>query len=283
MKTFFQDLVQDTKHDARAFAQNRAALIVANLVLLPWFVVIVTGRNLDAWQPLLEVFGILFVYWFFTRRQASEMLPVRQPIIESALALALVLVWMLFRIGQYASMYDLPEFSVAAIPDVYETIVPKIIEMVILPLALWTAMGYRRRELGLRFGWRAWIPALAPMAVLIYLGLQNNKPAEWWDSLIYFFLGAGLPEEFLFRGLLQSRFEALLKNPTWAIYLAALVFGASHLPINLGSARPENWISAFESAFTFQLSVGFALGYAFYRARSLPPLMVIHTLINAAP
>jgi len=283
MKPYLQALILDSKHDARAFAQNRAALIVANLLLLPWFVVIVTGRNLNAWQPLAEVFGILFVYWFFTRRQASEMLPVRQPLIESALALALVLVWMLFRIGQYANVYELPEFRVAAIPDVYETIVPKLIEMVILPLALWSAMRYRPRELGLRFAWRAWIPALAPMAVLIYLGLQNNKPGEWWDSLIYFFLGAGLPEEFLFRGLLQSRFEALFKNPAWAIYLAALVFGASHLPINLGNARPENWFSAFESAFTFQLSVGFALGYAFYRVRSLPPLMVIHTLINAAP
>lgn len=283
MKNYFQNILQDTKHDARAFAQNRAALVVANLLLLPWFVVIVTGRNLNAWQPLLEVFGILLVYWFFTRRQASEMLPVRQPIIESALALALVLVWMLFRIGQYANVYELPRLSLAAIQDVYETIVPKLVEMVILPLALWTAMRYRPRELGLRIAWRAWIPALAPMAVLIYLGLQNNQPAEWWDSLIYFFLGAGLPEEFLFRGLLQSRFEALFKNAAWAIYLAALVFGASHLPINLGSARPEHWISAFESAFTFQLTVGFALGYAFYRVRSLLPLMVIHTLINAAP
>jgi membrane protease YdiL (CAAX protease family) len=31
------------------------------------------------------------------------------------------------------------------------------------------------------------------------------------------------------------------------------------------------------------MSVGFALGYAFYRTRSLFPLMVIHTLIDAAP
>ncbi|MBI4674897.1 MAG: CPBP family intramembrane metalloprotease [Chloroflexi bacterium] len=283
MKNYFRDFIQDSKHDARAFAQNRSALMVANLLLLPWFLVIVTGRNLEAWQPLAVVFGVMFAYWFFTRQRVSELLPVRQPIIESALALALVLAWMLFRIGQYANVYELPQLSVAAIPDVFETIAPKLIEMVILPLALWLALRYRPRELGIRIAWRAWIPALAPMAALIFLGLHNNKPGEWWDSLIYFFLGAGLPEEFLFRGLLQARLEALLKNPAWALYLAAFVFGASHLPINLSGARPDNWLSAFESAFTFQLSVGFALGYAFYRVRNLAPLMVLHTLIDAAP
>ena len=283
MRNFFQNFWRDTKHDARAFARNRDALLVANLLLLPWFLVIVTGRNLNAWQPLLEIFGIIFVYWFFTRQRAHETVAVHRPIIETAMALGLVLVWMLFRIGQYANVYALPTVSVVNLRDVMETIVPKLIEMVMLPLALWLAMGYRPRDLGLRSKRFDWVPALLPMAALLFMGLSNKPPLEWWNRAVYFFLGAGVPEEFLFRGLVQTRLEALLKNPVWGLYLAAFVFGASHLPINLSTARPDNWISAFESAFTFQLSVGFALGYAYQRVRSLPPLMIIHTLINSAP
>lgn len=283
MKSFLQSLRYDLKHDARAFAQNRSALVVTILLLLPWFGVIVTGRNANVWQLLAEIFGIMAAYWFFTRRREVETTRVRQPIIESAIALALVLVWMLFRVGQYTNVYTLPVVSVANVKDVMNTIAPKLLEMVVLPLALWLALGYRPRELGLRSMRWDWVPPLIPMAVLLFAGLQNHAPVEWWNRFVYFLFGAGIPEEFLFRGLVQTRLVAWVKNPSWGLYLAALVFGASHLPINLSNARPDNWLSAFESAFTFQMSVGFALGYAYYRVRSLPPLMILHTLINSAP
>jgi membrane protease YdiL (CAAX protease family) len=283
MKIYFRNFTQDVRRDARAFAQNRSALSVALLLLLPWFAVIVTGRNLYAWQLLAEIFGIMAAYWFFTRRREVETTRVRQPIIETAIALALVLIWMLFRIGQYTNLYALPEVNVANVRDVMDTVAPKLIEMVLIPLALWLALGYRPRELGLRSLRWDWVPPLIPMAVLMFVGLQNHAPVEWWNRLVYFLFGAGVPEEFLFRGILQTRLVALVKNPSWGLYLAALVFGISHLPINLSNAQPDNWFSAFESAFTFQMSVGFALGYAYYRVRSLPPLMILHTLINSAP
>ncbi len=283
MKNYLRDFLVDVKTTTRDFARNRSALVVANLVLLPWFAAIVSGRNTNPFPALGEIFGIMFVYWFFTRRRAMEMLPVRKPIIETAIALGLVLLWMLFRVGQYANWYELPQTGFFSIKDIYETIVPKMFEMVFVPLAIWLALRYRPRELSLRANWRDWVPALAPIAALVFVGLQNNKPQEWWESVVYFYFGAGLPEEFLFRSILQSRLEALVKNPAWGLYLAAFVFGASHLPINLANAPATNWLSAIESAFTFQMSIGFALGYAFQRVRSVMPLTVIHTLINAVP
>ena len=283
MKNFFRDIFVDAKNTMRDFARNRSALIVAILLLLPWFAAIVSGRNTNPWFGLGEIFGIMFVYWFFTRRRAMEMMPVRKPIVESAIALGLVLLWMLFRVGQYGNWYELPRVPILTDKELFETIVPKMFEMVLLPLAIWFALRYRPRDLTLRAHWRDWIPALVPIAALVFIGLQNNKPQEWWQSIVYFYFGAGLPEEFLFRGLVQTRLEALVKNPAWGLYLAALVFGASHLPINLANAPATNWLSAFESAFTFQMSVGFALGYAFQRVRNVIPLSVIHTLINAAP
>lgn len=273
----------DGRATIRAFARNRSALIVANLLLFPWFLAIVSGRNKDPWYSFEIVFGIMFVYWFFTRRRVMEMLPVRKPIIETAIALGLVLLWMMFRVGQFGNWFELPRQSFFSITDVYESVVPKMIEMVIVPLAIWLSLKYKPRELGLRASPKDWLPALVPLAVLVYFGIQNNGRAEWWMSVVYFFLGAGLPEEFLFRGILQSRLEVLLKNPIWGLYLASFIFGMSHLPINLSNASANNWLSAFESAFTFQLSIGFALGYAFQRVRNVIPLSVVHTLINATP
>ncbi len=282
-RSFVRQLLRDARDDTRAYLRNRSALLVTILVLLPWFVVIVTGRNTNPWSSLGEIAGIMFVYWFLTRRRMIELLPVHRPLIEAALALGLVLVWMLFRVGQYLSLYTLPELRLASFQDVFETVVPKMLEMFVLPLAIWLGLRYRPRELGLRLQSRDWIPALVLSVALVLTGLRNNKPQEWWESVVYFYFGAGLPEEFLFRGILQSRLEVLLKSPAWGLYLASLAFGASHLPINLSNAEPSNWISAFESAFTFQLSIGLALGFAFQRVRNILPLSVIHALIDAAP
>lgn len=283
MKIFVRGIFFDAKISARAFARNRSALIVANLLLLPWFLVMVTGRNTNPWNAFGLIFGIMFVYWFCTRGRAVELLPISRPIIETALALGLVLVWMLFRIGQYGNLYELPRLVILGNKDLYETIVPKTIEMVLLPLALWLALRYRPRDLGLRADWRGWVPALVLILVFVVYAVMSSKQQQWWQNIVYFYFGAGLPEEFTFRGILQPRLETLLKNPAWGLYLASFVFGASHLPINLANASANNWISAFESAFTFQLSIGFALGFAFQRVRNVMPLTIIHTLIDAAP
>lgn len=273
----------DSRTALRAFAKNRSALIVANLLFLPWFAVIVSGHNTNPFPALGEILGLIFVYWFFTRRRESESLRVSRPIVETAIALGLVLLWVLFRIGQYSNIYRLPTLSILTTHELFETILPKMIEMFLAPLVIWLLLRYRPRELGLRLNWRDWIPALVPIVVLVGIGLSNNKPQEWWDNAVYFFFGAGLPEEFLFRAILQTRVESLIKNPIWALYLAAFIFGASHLPINLSGTSANNWLTAFETAFTFQLSVGFALGFAFTRVRNIVPLTLIHTFINAAP
>lgn len=278
-----RELFVDARHDARAWAHSPSAVIVTLLLLAPWAAVLVTRRNTDPFPALAMIFGIMLVYWVFTRHSVMEMLPVHQPLIESAIALGLVALWMLFRVGQYTAFFTLPELSVASIRDVIETIVPKLLEMVVVPLVIWLALGYRPRELGLRLRWRDWLPAGVLCAALLVEGLRNNSPQEWWDRALYFYLGAGLPEEFLFRAILQPRLETLARSPVWGLYLASLVFGMSHLPINLSNAEPSNWISAFDSALTFQLSVGFALGFAFQRVRSILPLTVIHALVDAAP
>jgi membrane protease YdiL (CAAX protease family) len=276
-------LLSDIRRALYELGRNRPALVATNLFLLPWFLVIVTGRNTDPWHGFAVIFGIIGVYWLFTRGREFVFLPARRPAAESLLAVAIVVGWMAFRVGQYQEVLELPRVSLLSIADIYETIVPKLGEMVVLPLAIWFALGYRPGALGLRARPRDWLPAMVLAAALVAFGLSRHSPASLGERTFYYYLGAGLPEEVLFRGILQSRLESLTKSPVWGLYLASLIFGISHLPINLNNAAPDNWISAFESAFTFQFSVGFALGYAFQRVRNVIPLTFLHALINSSP
>ena len=41
-------------------------------------------------------------------------------------------------------------------------------------------------------------------------------------------------------------------------------------------------LDALLTAFTYQMTVGFALGYAYMRTRNVLPLSLIHTLIDSA-
>ncbi len=80
-------------------------------------------------------------------------------------------------------------------------------------------------------------------------------------------LGAGISEELLVRGWLQSR---LLRQwrPGVAIALAALDFGIMH-------GHPASMLYAFP--------LGLWLGYIAWRAGSIVPAMLCHAAIDAAP
>lgn len=283
MVNYARNVLSDVKVAGRSFAGDRSALLVTDLALLPWLATIIVHRDLNVWIPLTEIFGIIATYWFFTRKDALVFLPVRTPMVETAVVLIFVLVWMLFRIGQYANLFSMLSPSSGVCDDLIDTIIPKMLEMVVLPLLVFLAWKYRPRDLGLNVPRREWLPALIPLAVLIWWGLSIHSPQVLFSRSACFYFGAGLPEEFLFRALLLTRVQALVKNPPWALFFSSVIFGASHLPIDLHGVTAQNWQSAFETAFTFQMGIGLALGYAFQRTRSLLPLTFIHTLIDAAP
>lgn len=262
---------------------NRAAQIVTALVLVPWLATFAIRRDLNIFDSLFKIGGLILLYWFFTRSQPFVPLPVRRPIIETALGLIFVAAWMFYRIGEYSSLIVLPAWRCGVCDDWVSTIVAKLAEMVIAPLILFLALRYSLTQLGWGWSTRAWLPALLPIAGLIFWGLGHQTPAALLTRTFCFFLAAGLPEELLFRGLIQSRLEVLTWRPVWGIFLSGVVFGISHLPINLHGAGWANWSNALETAFTYQMGVGIALGFAFQRTRNLWPLTLIHALIDAAP
>jgi membrane protease YdiL (CAAX protease family) len=116
---------------------------------------------------------------------------------------------------------------------------------------------------------------------LIALGLSHHPLNQFLTSSACYFFAAGLPEELLFRVFLQTRLEAIFHRSLWAVWTASFIFGLAHIPIDLHGSF-AHWPDALLSAFTFQMSAGIALGYAYMRTRNLAPVSIIHMLIDSA-
>ena len=92
----------------------------------------------------------------------------------------------------------------------------------------------------------------------------------------------GVPEEFVFRGIILSRLLALLRRPGPALVLSSVLFTALHIPSIL--AHPHGlggypwWIVIPGVVLTpTPEPTGLAWGYLFYRTRSIWPGAVWHT------
>ncbi|MFQ5926925.1 MAG: type II CAAX prenyl endopeptidase Rce1 family protein, partial [Terriglobia bacterium] len=89
--------------------------------------------------------------------------------------------------------------------------------------------------------------------------------------LLAFFLAA-LPEELLFRGLIQNWLELRTRNRRTSLLLAALIFGAAHL--NNGPPFP-NWSYVLLASLA-----GVFYGRAWQRTGSLVASALTHALVN---
>lgn len=112
--------------------------------------------------------------------------------------------------------------------------------------------------LGMRIGFIHWAPSLHRLraAPLTLIG-------------ILFF--TAWPEEFLFRGLLQNLLSKTLKNSWLGLFLAAVIFGLSHI---LHAPFP-NWKYVALASIA-----GVFYGLAWMRTRSLVPGVLLHALVD---
>jgi uncharacterized protein len=277
MRTFFKD----TWLDLITLLRDREVLIIAALILLPWLLLFLRDRDLNSLQSLIWILGFIAFFWLIGRRHALPPLQLRRPRLELVFALALAGLWILYRVGEYWHWYTVPTLGLGnSCGPISETPIPKMIEMFLVPVLFLLALKYSFKAMGFSFDKFSWLALLLPIIVLIIYGLINHPLKQFAISSACFFFGAGLPEEFLYRAFIQTRLEAVLHRPLWAVWLAAFVFGLSHVPIDLGGTF-AHWQDALLTAFTYQMAVGFALGYAYMRARNVLGLSIVHTLIDA--
>ena len=151
-----------------------------------------------------------------------------------------------------------------------------------LPLLLLGLFGYRPGELGVwsfRYGWLGLL--IGALTFLPFLpGAIAARGAEVVSPVVLLanFMNA-FKEEFLFRGLLQTRMEALMGSPVDGMVVSALIFGLIHIPSGGFRAYFTNPASALAYALVTGAG-GLALGYLYLRTRSLVPGTLIHFLGN---
>jgi len=118
----------------------------------------------------------------------------------------------------------------------------------------------------------------APMAIPIGLvtgfitisGPQIPISEFLLSALGIFFLIA-IPEELLFRGIIQNFLEKTFRKPAFALIVTSLIFGAAHL--NNGP-RPD-W-----RYFLLASLAGLFYGNAYQRTRGLLAPAIVHTLVD---
>jgi membrane protease YdiL (CAAX protease family) len=106
-------------------------------------------------------------------------------------------------------------------------------------------------------------------------------------ALLLMVCTAATTEEFLFRGVLQTRLAALFRSRVAAVLVSATLFSLYHLPyayLNPRWPSHGDWSAALQASFGEGMIAGVALGaaYAIGRGNLLAPIL-LHALIDLLP
>ena len=160
-------------------------------------------------------------------------------------------------------------------------------------LALWLFLIFRELP-GMKYNLplrpRDWIApllgyaAVAPILIVVGLWLSFIQPFHIPPRLSAGFVltrfllilaATALPEEILFRALIQNSIMQKLGFTNRALLLASVIFGCAHL--NNGPGPLPNWRYAIMA-----MIAGFAYGKVFQKSSSVFSSAILHALINTS-
>ncbi len=143
-------------------------------------------------------------------------------------------------------------------------------------------LGYRfdlrlrdLRDAGLAFA--ACAAVLVPLGIsigFIHFGMRRTVPVEWGEIWLVTYFLVGLPEELLFRGLVQNAIDQrwrARRGRLGALLVASVIFGASHL----NNPPAPN----FRYALLATLA-GVAYGWVWIRTRRLTASALTHAAVD---
>lgn len=156
---------------------------------------------------------------------------------------------------------------------------------VAIPLVVLLLAGARPQTLGFARGHRVGrallICCAIPLVWFTYTLISGQQTiVRLLGSLASDFMQNGFFEEFLFRGILQTRLR-LLAGPGWALVLQALVFGVWHLGSGFASTGHAGLLPAIAVTIVQQSLSGLAFGILFERTRNLFVPSVVHIGLNS--
>ena len=272
-------------------------------LLLGWLIVgPLVAFYQDGWMGL--VFGLvnialIGIYALVIRLNTSDSVesePVKHPVMELALALILLGVFLLIHLLDFGVLDIQPLQSwvrgffleigrwvyaqeivpVWAKQDVYMAF-SSTLKNLIPTLLVFLFLAYGHRAMGLtRPHWRLTAMLVGITTLFgLFTGIPSRAPLG--QVIALYFIGIlvnALPEELFFRGLLLPRLEKVFANPLNALVVSAILFNAMHIPIEIyhGASFPM----AILHIFSIGYPSGLIWGYLCLRTRSILPGMFWH-------
>ena len=109
----------------------------------------------------------------------------------------------------------------------------------------------------------------------IKLGFAPFDAGGWLARLLAIYFLNALPEELLFRGLIQNLIEQRFGRDLRTLLAAAILFGLSHLNNTTAFHHPPNWPYVIMATLA-----GLAYGWAWRRSGKITGSAITHTLVN---
>jgi membrane protease YdiL (CAAX protease family) len=154
---------------------------------------------------------------------------------------------------------------------------------VLIPLGFLFISGARLSGLGFAKGHRVWQVTVLWISIpLIFFIVQIFSGITTLTGLAKMFLGNflrnGFSEEFLFRGALQTRLQALMRSD-WVLVIQALLFGIWHLGFDTQTMGGDVVQGLALGVASHSIS-GIMMGIIFRRTRNLIAPSIVHIVIN---
>ncbi len=231
---------------------------------------------------------------------------IHNPAVEAAWSIGFAIFYILVSVatGLLIRAYPMPLLGAANFTqDFWYVFVFKIGLLLVIPMAVYLRNGYRFRDLlpectvSKRAIFRISLAYLFGVAVNFsrVKGIVSAFSAFTHRELILRigvalvlpFLMAGLPEEFFYRGILQTRLERIWGRIA-AILVASLFFTAWHLPTRFFLAHGAegtagDFFSVLMGTGVSVTVVALILAWLWDRNRNLPWLIALHTGIDTLP
>lgn len=246
--------------------------------------------------------------WITWQRVPVSAMEIRDPGREAATAVLYALFFVLVSVGTGLMIrtHPIPVFGAASFTDdFWYVVVFKLGFLLTIPLVWFLGRGYRIRDL--IPGWKADTRRILTLGVCLFVGLSANllqgrlgmvrETAAGYpggELVVRLGLGllvplaqAGFPEEFVFRGILQTRLERVWGRVP-AILVSVTLFAAWHIPTRFLLARGVEGTAGDLGSVILGTGVPvfiFGLIFALFwdRYRSLLPLVAAHWGVDILP
>jgi membrane protease YdiL (CAAX protease family) len=286
-------------------AARAAAFFLAIWVACVIYLAIKRGNFLFPVSSLI-LFGFVLTgaAIFLTRKTQAPSVPVARPRIESLTILAYLLLYTFVLFGPLSGLVKrafapgpVQEFAVLAYKLIVHLAIPALlIRLVHGHLKGIFDPGLRRRGVLLTLGAFSVL-----MIVLVSLlnslfdelrakGLSPFGTVGWiLAAWIWMALEVGVTEEFLFRGLLQTRLKAWLNSAPMAIVLTAIIFALVHVPSFYlrGGAAVAKQAATLPQIIALSIGalapIAILLGTLWERTRSFLLIVLVHGAMDAMP